>query len=91
MIMHIVYRAKNQSVFEQLGNFFGEIASVLKYLIPIVLGIITMLIYFTVVPLSILAIVFVFINVNYKKRLPARAFVVSAVICWLWLAVIVLL
>ncbi|MEA3437101.1 MAG: hypothetical protein U9R43_11590, partial [Thermodesulfobacteriota bacterium] len=61
MIMHAVYMPKKQFAFEHLDNFFGEIVSVLKYLIPILLGIITMLIYISVIPLSILAIVFAFI------------------------------
>ena len=91
MIMHAVYMAKKQFAFEHLDNFFGEIGSVLKYLIPIFLGIITMLIYFSALPLSILAIVFTFINRNYNKRLPARSLTISSAICWLWLVVVVLL
>ena len=91
MIMHAVYMAKRQFAFEHLGNFFGEIGSVLKYLIPIFLGIITMLIYSLVIPLSILAIIFIFINKNYNKRLPANILTIASVICWLWLAVVVLL
>ena len=91
MIMHTVYMAKKQFAFEHLDNFFGEIVSVLKYLIPILLGIITMLIYFSVIPLSILAIVFTLINKNYNKRLPAHSLTISSAICWLWLVVVVLL
>lgn len=91
MIMNTVYISIKQFAFEHLDSFFGEIVSVLKYLIPIFLGIITMLIYFSVLPLSILAIVFTFINRNYNKRLPARSLTISSAICWLWLAVVILL
>jgi len=91
MIMHAVYIARREFAFGHLGNFFGEIESVLKYVIPIFLGIITMLIHFSAIPLSILAIVFTFINRNYNKRLPARSLTISSAICWLWLAVVVLL
>ena len=90
MIIHTVYMAKKQFSFNHLGNFFGEIASVLKYLIPILLGIITMLIYFSVIPLSILAIVLTFVNKNYNKRLPAYSLSIISVIFWLWLVVVVL-
>ena len=83
--------AKKQFAFGRLDNFVVEIVSLLKYLIPIFLGIITMLIYFSALPLSILAIVFIFINRNYNKQLPARILTISSVICWLWLAVVVLL
>jgi len=92
LLMHTVYMAKKQFTFGRLDNFLVEIVSLLtKYLIPIFLGIITMLIYFSALPLSILAIVFIFINRNYNKRLPARILTISSVICWLWLAVVVLL
>ena len=89
--MQTVYMQKKQFAFEHLDNFFGEIGSVLKYLMPILLGIITMVIYLSVIPLSILAIVFIFINKNYNKRLPALSLTISSVICWLWLSVVVLL
>ena len=82
---------KKQFAFEHLDNFFGEIVSVLKYLIPIVIALITTLIYVSVLPLSVLAIAFTFINRNYNKGLPARILTISSVICWLWLAVVVLL
>ncbi len=91
MIIRAVYAEKKPFALEHLDNFFGEIMSLLKYVIPILAGLITMLIYFAVVPLSILAIVFVFININYNKRLPAREFALSAVICWLWLVAVALL
>lgn len=91
MIMHTVYMPKKQFAFEHLDNFFGEIVSLLKFIIPILLGITTMLIYFSVVPLSILAVLFTFINKYYNKRLPAHILTISSVICWLWLAVVVLL
>jgi len=83
--------AKNQSLFEDLESFFGEIVSVLKYFIPILMALITILIYFSILPLSVLAIVFIFINRKYNKRLPARSLTISSGICWIWLAVIVLL
>ena len=89
--MHIVHTEKKEFAFEHLGNFFGEVFSLLKLLIPIFLGIITMLIYSLVIPLSILAIIFIFINKNYNKRLPANILTIASVICWLWLAVVVLL
>ena len=88
--MHAVYMPKKQFALEHLDNFLGEIGSVLKFVIPILLAITTMLIYFSVIPLSILAIVFTFINKNYNKRLPSRSVAVSAVICWLWLVVVAL-
>ena len=65
--MNTVYISKKQFAYEHLDSFFGEIVSVLKYLIPIFLGIMTMLIYFAAFPLSILAIVFTVINRNYNK------------------------
>ena len=83
--------AKNQSFFKDLESFFGEIVSVLKYLIPILMALITILIYVSVLPLSILAVVFTFINRKYDKRLPARSLIISSAICWMWLAVVVLL
>ena len=79
---------KKQFALEHLDNFLGEIGSVLKFVIPILLAITTMLIYISVIPLSILAIAFAFINQHYNKRLPARSVAVSAIICWLWLAVV---
>ena len=91
MVMHIVYVPKKPFSFDQLDNLFGEIVSVLRYLIPISLGIITFLIYVSVIPLSIVAIVFAFINKKFNKRLPARSLMISSVICWLWLFVFVLL
>ena len=91
MIMHAIYMPKTLFAFEHLDNFFGEIVSVLKYLIPILLALITMLIYVSVLPLSVLAIVFTFINRSYNKRLPARSLTISSAICWLWLIIVVLL
>ena len=91
MIMHTVYMPKKPFAFKHLGAFFKQIVCLLEYLVPILLGIITMLIYFSVIPLSILAIVFTFINKNYNKRLPALSLTISSVICWLWLSVVVLL
>ena len=85
------YMEKKKGALEQLDNFFGEISSVLKFIIPIFAGFITMVIYFFIIPLSIMAIVFWFVNANYNKRLPARGFAVSAVLCWLWLVIVVLL
>ena len=74
-----------------MENFFGELSGVLKYLIPILLGIITLVIYFSVIPLSILAVIFIFINKNYNKRLPAHILIGASVICWLWLIAVVVL
>ena len=91
LLMHTVYMAKKQFAFGRLDNFLVEIVRFVKYLIPIYFGIITGLIYLSALPLSILAIVFIFINRNYNKRLPARIFTIASVICWLWLAVVVLL
>jgi hypothetical protein len=82
---------KEQCAFEHLDNLFGEIISVLEYLVPILMGLITGLIYIFVLPLSILAVAFTFINRNYNKQLPARSLTISSAICWLWLAVVVLL
>ena len=90
MIICAVYVENKQFALGHLDDFLGEITSVLKYVIPILAGLVTMLIYFVIIPLSILAVLFVFINVNYNKRLPAREFAVSAVICWLWLVVVAL-
>ena len=87
MILQIVYVANKQSTLEQLGNFFGEIASVLRYLIPISLAIVTMIVYFSVIPISILALIFLLINRRYNKRLPANILLIASLICWLWLAV----
>ena len=86
-----VHMAKKQFTFGHFDNFPMEIASFLKYIIPILLGIVTMLIYFSILPLSILAVAFMFINNNYNKRLPARSLTILSVICWLWLALVVLL
>lgn len=90
MKMLMVYAPKKPFAFKHLGAFFKQIVALLGYFIPILLGIITMLIYYSVVPLSILAVVFSFINKNYNKRLPARGLAVVAVICWLWLVVVTL-
>ena len=89
----LLKRGKKEIVLATLGrgNFFGEIGSVLKYLIAIFFGIITLLIYYSALPLSILAVVFIFINRNYNKRLPARSLTIISAICWLWLVVVVLL
>jgi hypothetical protein len=83
--------SNKQISFEHLGNFAKELASILKYVIPILLGIITMLIYFSAIPLSILAIVFTFINKKYNKRLPAYSLSIISVIFWLWLVVVALI
>ena len=87
----LYYMPKKQFAFEHLDNFFGEIAGVLKYLIPILIALITLVIYVSVLPLSVLAIVFAFINRNYNKRLPARSLTILSAICWLWLTVVTLL
>jgi hypothetical protein len=91
MIVHTVRVPKEPFSFDQLGSLFGEIASLLKLLIPILLGIITMFVYYLVIPLSILAIVFTFINQSYNKQLPAYSLSITSVIFWLWLVIIVLL
>ena len=91
MIIHAIYMAKRLFLFENLESFFGEVVSVLKYLIPILMALITILIYVSVLPLSILAVVFTFINRKYDKRLPARSLTISSAICWMWLALVVLL
>jgi hypothetical protein len=90
MIMHAVYMPKKQFSLEHLDDLFRAIVSVLKFVIPILLAIITILIYFSVIPLSILAIIFTFINKYYNKRLPAHGLIISSVICWLWLFVVAL-
>jgi hypothetical protein len=90
MIMHAVYMPKRQFSLEHLDDFFGEIVGVLKYVIPILFALITILIYVSVIPLSILALVFTFMNKYYNKRLPAYGLIISAVICWLWLFVVAL-
>jgi hypothetical protein len=91
MIMHVIHMPKKQFALEDLDNVFWEIVSVLKYLIPIWLALLTMLIYVSALPLSLLAILFTFINKKYHKRLPARSLCISSSICWLWLTVVVLL
>jgi hypothetical protein len=91
VIIYIVHMPKRQFSLEHLGDLFGEIASLLKYFIPILLGLITLLIYFSVIPLSILAIVFIFVNKNNNKRLPAYSLSIISLIFWLWLMVVVLI
>jgi len=69
MIMRAFYMPKKQFSLEDLDGIFELIVSVLEFVIPILLA--TVLIYFSVIPLSILAVAFTYINKTYHKRLPA--------------------
>jgi hypothetical protein len=91
LILHAVHVPKKEFALEHLDDLLGLIVSTLRFVIPIYLAITTILIYVSVIPLSILAAVFTFINKNYNKQLPARILIISSVICWLWLVVVALL
>jgi hypothetical protein len=91
MIMHAVHMPKREFSLEHLDDFFKGIVSILEYVIPFWFAFITILIYVSVVPLSIVAIVFTFMNKYYNTRLPARGLIISSVICWLWLFAVVIL
>ena len=91
MDLQVVHMPKKEFSLEHLDDFFWSIVSVLKFVIPIIVALITIVIYYSVIPLSILAAVFTFINKYYKKRLPASILIISSIICWIWLVVVALL
>ena len=91
MDLQAVHMPKKEFALEHLDDFFWQIIIVLKFVIPIIFALITIVIYYSVIPLSILAAVFTFINKTYKKRLPAFILVISSVICWIWLILVALL
>ena len=90
MIPHAVHVPKKPFRLEHLDDFFEQIIILLKIVIPILFALMTMVIYVFALPLSILTIIFIYINKKYNKKLPSMILIVISSLCWVWLSAVAL-